>query len=157
MVASDNNGCLDRAFFHQVIDGQPKLGALAISEPADACRQALKLDALARQFNPASQAAILREKFEHQIVGDSDIRSLARKRNPPKRPASLAKKRTNIFRNESRKVVSILHATLKRERSNVVSVVKGDRSHLLQPQHAFHVLRHRVERALLISLRIFFS
>ena len=65
MIASNHNRSLDRAFFHQIVNGQPKPRPLAISQPADASRQPLKLDALASQFNPAPQAAILRKKFEH--------------------------------------------------------------------------------------------
>src|ERR1019366_3113996 len=127
-----------------IVNRQSKPRALAVSQPADASRQSLKLDALASQFNPAAQAAILRKKFKHKIVGNRDIRSLARKRHPPERPAPFAKQRTNIRRNESRKVISILHAALKRERANIIAVVERDRAHFLQTQHAFHVLSHGV-------------
>src|SRR5208282_5340412 len=154
MIASHHDGSLDRAFFHKIVNRQSKPRTLAVPEPADASWQSLKLDALASQLNPAAQAAILRKKLEHEIVGDGDVRSLARKRRPPERPAPFAKQRPNIRRNESRKVISILNAALKRKGPNVVAVVEGDRAHFLQTQHAFHVLRHGVKRPLLISLRI---
>src|SRR5450631_650124 len=89
-------------------------------------RQPLKLDALAGKFNPAPQAAILGKKFKHQIVGDGDVRSFARKRHPTKRPAPFAQQRTDILRHKSRKIISILHAALERERTNIVAVVKRD-------------------------------
>jgi len=52
-----HNRSLDRGLFHQIVNGQPKPPApLAISQPADASRQPLKLDALASQFQSAPQA-----------------------------------------------------------------------------------------------------
>src|SRR2546428_8282955 len=38
--------------------------------------------------------------------------------------------------------------------SDVVAIVECDRSHLLQTQHAFDVARHRIQRLLLIGVRI---
>jgi hypothetical protein len=64
MIASNHDGSLDRPFFHQIVNRQAEPRPLAISQPADASRQSLKLDALAGQFNPAPQAAILREKVQ---------------------------------------------------------------------------------------------
>src|SRR5208282_2920388 len=94
VIASNNDGSLGRTLLHQIINRQPEARALAISQPADTRRQSLKLDALASQFNPAAQAAILGKKFEHKIVSDGNVRSLARKRRPPERPAPFAKQRT---------------------------------------------------------------
>src|ERR1039458_1072325 len=131
VIAPNHDGSLVRPFFHKTVNPQSKPRSLAISQPADASRQSLKLDALASQFNPAAQAAILRKKFKHQIVGDRDVRSFARKRCPPERSAPFAKQRTNIRRNESWKVISILNAALKCERTNVVTVVESDRAHFL--------------------------
>src|ERR1700692_1331668 len=154
MIASDDDGRLDRAFFYKIIDCEAEPRALAIAEPADAGGQSLKLNALASEFNPSAQAAVLGEKLQHKIVGNSDIGSLARKRGPAKWASAFAKKRPNIGRNKSRKVVSIFHAALKREGTNIIAIVERNRAHCLQAQHAFDVLCHRIERALLIRLWI---
>src|ERR1019366_3117511 len=118
MIAPNHDRSLDRTFLHQVVDGEAKPRSLAISQPADARWESLELDALAGEFNPAAQAAILGKQFQNKSVGHGDVRRLARKRRPAERPAPFAKQRTNIFRNESRKIVSVLHAALKRERPN---------------------------------------
>jgi hypothetical protein len=45
----------DLSLLHQVVHGQPELRALAVAQPADARRQSLELDALARQVDPAAR------------------------------------------------------------------------------------------------------
>ena len=54
---------------HQLVEHQPRLGALAVAEPADARRQALERDALARQADPALQRRVVREQLEDRLVG----------------------------------------------------------------------------------------
>src|SRR5215831_21191556 len=83
-----------------------------------------------------------------------NVGCFTRERHPTERTATLAEKRTNVRGNKSWEVVGVLHAALKGKRANVIAVVEGDRSHLLQAQHAFNVARHRVKRLLLICLRI---
>src|SRR3954468_14813952 len=113
MVAPDHNGCLDLAFLDQIIDGQTELRSLAVSEPADPRRQSLKLDALARQIDPAVENAVLWEQLQHQIVGHGNIGGIAGKRRPTERPASLPTKRTNICRNKPGKIVAFFRPCWK--------------------------------------------
>ena len=49
MIAADHDGRLQFARSHQTIHSHAELRPLAISQPADACRQPLEVDALARQ------------------------------------------------------------------------------------------------------------
>src|ERR1700746_425780 len=111
MVAPDHDRCFDLSFPHQLVHRQPELRPLAITQPADARRQALKLDSLASQVNPSTQNAILREKLKHQIIGDSNVRRLARKSRPSERAPPLAEQWPDIRRDKSRKVVCVLHTT----------------------------------------------
>ena len=59
MIAPHHNGSFEFALLDQVIHGQSKLRTLAVSEPTDARRQALKLNALAREINPAAENAVI--------------------------------------------------------------------------------------------------
>jgi len=156
MVAPNHDRRFDFPFLHQIVDRQAELRPLAIPQPADARRQALELDALARQIDPAPQNTVLGKQFQNQLIGHMNVRSLARQRHPAEGPASFAKQRTDVCRHEAGKVVGILHAALERKRADVVAVIECHRSHLLQPQHAFHVRRYRIERFFLICLRITF-
>src|SRR4051812_44696023 len=63
MIAPNHDWRLDLAFLYQVIHGQSELCALAISQPADARRQTLELNAFARQVDPAIEDAVLREQL----------------------------------------------------------------------------------------------
>src|SRR5450759_3203926 len=61
VVAADHDGGLQFSIAHQPVDGEAEFGALAVAQPADARRQALKLNALARQREPSRQSLIMRE------------------------------------------------------------------------------------------------
>src|ERR1051326_9060056 len=58
MVTPDHDWRLDFAFLDQIIHGQAELRALAMTQPADARRQSLELDSLARQIDPAVEDAV---------------------------------------------------------------------------------------------------
>src|ERR1035437_8825421 len=61
VVAADHDGGLQFSIAHQPVDGEAEFGALAVAQPADARRQALKLNALARQREPSRQSLIMGE------------------------------------------------------------------------------------------------
>src|SRR5437667_9531543 len=132
----------------------PELCAFAVSKPADACGQSLKFDSLARQINPAAQDAIIRKQLQNEVIGHSDVRRLARKRDPAKRPAPFAEQRPDVSGDESRKIVGILYAVLEGKCANVISIIKCDRTHFLQPQHTFYMPRDRIERLFFIRFRV---
>src|SRR5260221_6403637 len=121
MVAANHNGRLELAFLDQIVHGQTELCALSIAQPADARRQTLKLDALARQVDPAAENAVLREKLQHQIVGNGDVCRVAGKGHPAERPSPFAEQRTDISRNKAGKIVSVLHTALEREGADIVA------------------------------------
>src|SRR5262249_4823874 len=139
MIAPNHDRRLQLAFLYQIVHGQAKLRPLAITQPADARRQSLKMYAFARQLDPAAQDAVLREQLEHQIVSDGDVRRVARERYPAERSAALAEQRTDIGGHEARKIVGILHAALEGEGADIVAVIEGHAAHLLQAQHALNV------------------
>src|SRR5207247_7242636 len=90
----------------------------------------------------------------HQFVGNRDVGRLPGERHPAKRPASLTKQWTYIFRHETGKVICVLYSVLESESPNVVAIVESHRPHFLQSQHAFDVLCDCIQRALLVALRI---
>ncbi len=65
MISTNHDRRLDLPFLYQIVDRKAELSALAVAEPANARRQSLKLDALARQINPASQNAVLWKQFQN--------------------------------------------------------------------------------------------
>src|SRR5689334_12939716 len=144
MIATDHDWRFDLAFLHQVVHGQPKLRTLAITQPADARRKPLELDALARQFNPAAQDAVFGKHLQNKIVGHSNVSGVATERHPAEWAAAFTKQRTDIRRYKARKIIGVLHTLLEGKRPDVVAVIKSDAAHLLQTQHALNVAGHRV-------------
>ncbi len=119
--------------------------------------QALKTHAFLGEFDPARKNLVVREHVQHQLIGFVDVGRLTGKRGPAEWPAAFAEQRTNVGRNESRKVVSVFHALLECESADVVAVIEGHRAQFLQREHAFDVLGHRFERTLFVRRRIFLA
>ena len=157
MVAANHDGSFQFAARHQIIQREAEFVALSVAQPADARRQSLESDALLRQMNPACENFVVRKHVEDELVRAINIRGLAGKRGPAKRPASFAEKRADVGGNEPGKIVSVLYALLESEGPNVIPVIERDRSQLLQGQHAFHMFSHGFKRAFAICLGIAFA
>ena len=154
VIATDDDGGFDFAVPHQFIHGDAKLGALAITEPADAGRQSLEMNALFRQLHPARQDCIFREKLERERVGARDVIRIAAECNPAERPFSFAKERADVLRNKTGNMVGVLDPGFLRLGANVVAIIEGDSATFLQFQHRANMLSHRFHRALDVFLRI---
>ena len=100
---------------------------------------------LARQMDPTVQNLVVGKQFQNQIIGDRDVVRISRQGSPSEGPSAFGKHRPNVRRNESRKVVGILHAAFESHRPDVVPVVEGDGAALLHIQHGLNVNGHRFE------------
>ena len=154
MIAADDDGRFDLAATHVVVHRESELGALAITEPADARGQALEVDAVLRQAHPARENRIVGEEFERQAVRGADIFGRARERDPTKRTAAFAEQRADVLGNEAGNFESVFDARGLGLRADVVAVVERDRAHSLQREHGADVLGHGVEGAAHIFVRI---
>src|SRR5881394_2625276 len=101
MIAADHNRRFHFSFSDESIEQQSRTMTFTVSEPADARRQSLKLDALLRHTNPAMQRRIIREKLEDRFVGHEQIVRIARQHRPAERALSFAEKRTNEERHKA--------------------------------------------------------
>src|SRR5215813_10723757 len=73
MIAPYRDRRLEIAPLYEIVDRLAHLSTLAVTEPADARRQSLKVNAVARQTQPAIQRAIVRKHLEREIVGLANI------------------------------------------------------------------------------------
>src|SRR5438477_5861043 len=110
MIAPDHDRRFDLAALHQLVHRYTKFGALTVTEPANACRQSLKMDPLFREFHPARERFVFRKQFESEFVCARNIFRLSTQRDPAKRAAAFAEKRTNVFGNETGNVERVLDA-----------------------------------------------
>ncbi len=90
MVTPNRDWRFQIAAAHEFIDGFTHLGALAVTQPADARRQSLELHPIARKPQPAIQSFVLGKKFERQIISLANVFGFARERDPAKRPFTFA-------------------------------------------------------------------
>src|SRR5437773_10896528 len=112
VITTDDDGSLDGASPHEVVESEAGASALAVAQPADARGQALELHSLARGLDPAHQRRVVGELVDDRPVGGCDIRGIAGQRHPPKRSLAFAEKGPDIGGDETR-IVECAHATAK--------------------------------------------
>src|SRR6266480_99723 len=132
MITSNDNRRFDFAAFDQFIHRDAELCTLAITEPADARGQPLKLDSLFRKFHPAGKSLIFRKQVERELIGARDVFGIAAQCNPAERAAPFAKERPNVFWNKPGNIECVLDAGLFRLSANIVSVIKSYYAFFLQ-------------------------
>src|ERR1044071_4183770 len=126
MIAPDDDGRGQLAPLHEVVQRDAEAGTLALSEPADARGQSLKLDALARERDPLAQLSVLRKELQHQLVGPVEVLRVAGQRDPPEGTLAFAEQRPDVLRNETGNPERVLHSGVARDRADVVAVVESD-------------------------------
>src|SRR5437867_1814674 len=131
MIAADNDRCRDRAALYQIVHGNPKLGAFAIAEPADARRQTLKMDSFSCQFHPTPEGLVLWKNFERKFVCPRDVLRIAAQRHPAKWTFPFAEQRPDIFRNEPGNIKGVFDTGFFRLRADVVPVIESNSPALL--------------------------
>src|SRR5215207_9572911 len=92
----------------EIVDGLAHLRALAITEPTDTRRQALKLNAITRKTQPAIQRTIVGKHLQRQVIGFSNVLRVAGKRDPTKWSLAFTEEWPNVFRNKARYLERIL-------------------------------------------------
>src|SRR5579872_6409940 len=97
--------------------------ALAQSKPADARRQTLKGNSLARHIQPALNFHILRKQRFYFCVCLVNILGIAGESDPSKGALTLAEQGPDVSRNKAGEIESIVHALVERDLPDVVSVI----------------------------------
>ena len=85
MIAADHDRRLQLARRHHLVEGEAEPVPVAEPDPADARRQALETDALARHVEPVVQMPVVRHQLLHLGVGPIDVLGIARQRRPAER------------------------------------------------------------------------
>src|SRR5688572_30955543 len=91
------------------------------TEPADARRQPLELNAFARQIQPAVQVLVVRDELLHFAVGLVDVIGVARERHPAKRAYAAAKQRADVRGHEAREIEGAFFARSEEHTSELQS------------------------------------
>src|SRR4029077_7499535 len=142
------------AGLHHLVETQADLRALAVAKPADAGRQALELDALARQPQPAMEVLVIGKRLHDGAIGAIDVLWVAAQRDPAKWALSLAEQRPDVGRYEARDIEGVGDARLERETAQVVAVIEGLDALPLEAEHGPDMLAHRMLHHLQVFLRI---
>ncbi len=109
---------------HHLVEGEPRLVPIAEADPADARRQPLEGDALARHVEPLVQVGVLREQLLHLRVGGVDVLRVAAQRAPAEWADAPAEQRPDIGRHEARKGEGVLQPLLLGNLADVVAIVE---------------------------------
>src|SRR5882724_4805148 len=128
MIATDCDGSLQFSTPNKFVNCIAHFCSLAIPKPAYSGGQSLKLHAISRKREPPVQRPVVREEFQRQIVGFSDIFSIAGQRDPAKRTFAFTKQRAYVFWNKSGYSKGVGATCVEREFANVVPVVECNRT-----------------------------
>ena len=85
VIAADDDGRLELAARHHVVEREAEPMAIAQAHPADARRQSLELDACLRHVEPVMQVLVVGQQLFHLRIGLGDVFGIARQRHPAKR------------------------------------------------------------------------
>src|SRR5437868_1194079 len=107
MIASNDEGSFDFAGADEIVEDQTRLVTFAVTEPADACGQALKRHSLFSARQPADQVILLRESIHQCAISDENIIGIARERSPAEWSRAFAKERANVFGHKARNLEGI--------------------------------------------------
>src|SRR5437660_1402649 len=121
MIPSDNDGRLELAAPHHVVEFEPQPRALAVAQPANPRRQALKLHARPRQLDPAGERLVPRKRLEHRLVRAVNILRVARQSHPAKRTLPLAEEWPDVLRHKAGNAEGVLDPGVVRLRPDVVA------------------------------------
>ena len=102
VVAPDHDGRRDRARADELVDREPRLGAVAVAEPADPRGQALEGDPLGGELEPALEQRVVGEEPPELVVDRRDVGRVARERRPAEGADAAAEERPDIGRDEAR-------------------------------------------------------
>ncbi len=142
MIAAEDDRRLHIAALHQVVEPHAGQVPLAISEPADAGRQALEMDLLPGHADPAGKRLVLREEIEYRRVGSGDVGRVAREGSPPERAPALTEQRPDVCRHEARKRERAGISGEFRLAADRVAVVEDFGTRVHEAHHGLHVLGH---------------
>ena len=131
-------------FLHHLVEGEAEAVALAEADPADARRQALEGDALARHVEPAVEVRIVGDQLLHPLVGLVDVLGIARQRGPAERADAAAEERADVGGDEAGEVEGVGDAVVKGFLADVVAIVEGRNAHGLEGEHGLDVAGHGV-------------
>jgi hypothetical protein len=126
MVAANRHRSFQLPALHQFVDRLAHHGALAVSEPADARGQPLKLNAIARKRQPAIQGLVFGKEFEREVVCLAYVFGVARKRDPAEWSFALAEERADVFRDKARNLEGVNAARIECLLAYIVAVIEGD-------------------------------
>ena len=104
----------------------------AEADPADARRQALEADPLARHVQPVVQMRVLREDLLHLGVGFVNILRIARQGGPAEGADAAAEKRADIGGHETGEGKGVFQPLFQRDLADVVAIV--ERGHARVPE-----------------------
>ena len=88
MIAADDDGSFQPAVRNHAVHFESEARAFAVTEPANARGETLKLDALPRQCDPARDIRIIGEQSADEFVGRCDVGGISGKRDPAERAAA---------------------------------------------------------------------
>src|SRR5581483_5271160 len=125
VVAADHDRRGDATRANELVDREPRAGAVAVPEPADPSRKPLEGDPGGRDLEPPLQERVVREELLQSFVDGGDVAGIAGEGGPAERADPAAEERADIGRDEARVCEGLAYACFTGLTSQVVAIVEN--------------------------------
>ena len=142
MIAPDHDRRLELSVPHHLVEREAEQVPLLVTEPADPARQALEVNALPRCVQPSMQPFLLRKQLLGLGVGPVDVFRITGQRGPAEGSDALAEQRADVQRHEPLEIERVRDAGVLRHGADVVAVIEGRDSRLVEAEHCPYLSRH---------------
>ena len=154
MVAAKDHRRLQLPGLDHAVDENAQAVPLAVTEPADAGRQALEVDLLPGQGDPAGERGVVLELAQDDVVDPGDVGRVSGQGCPPERAAADAEQRPDEGGDEPGKVEGVGDPAGHGLGADIVAVVEDDGASALELQHGLDVHGHGIQGAVDVVLWI---
>src|SRR3990172_10559745 len=148
MVSADHDRRHKLPAGNHSIERKSGTSALTIAEPANACRQSLKLHVAAGELEPTPKVFIFREELHYGLVRAVDVFGLSGQRHPAERSFTHTEERADVGRHETGELEGLLHAGVEGALAQVIPIIEHFRAALAEGQHGLDMPGHRLHRSL---------
>jgi len=154
VISADHDRGAQLAIGNHFIESEPEAVTVAQPDPADAGRQALEGDPVARHIEPPVQVGIIGQQLLDLLVCLVDVFRITREGDPAERADAPAEQRADVGGHETREIKGVFETRIEGDLSDIVAIVECGDARVPEVQHGLDLDFHRGAGGALDGFRI---